>query len=801
MLRASLTLALRTLRRRLGYTAVNTIGLTVGLACCALAAVFLQYELSWDAHHENADRIYRILSDRTSGKTLSTILFENSSSASAAEQRSLAEQLRTTVPAVEQATNYTILSDPLFVETPDGDRYASDRQLVTNTGPAFADLFTFERLAGAPLHEALAEPRSVVLTTSTAETYFGDTNPIGKTLTVGSAPTTVRAVVADPPSNSRITFDLALQLETIPNWGAFHYVRLAEGTNPEIVEPTITEVMNEVNPIRAKLDTKEHIRLQPLTDVYLADRALYDAGPHRNAAYLWIFAAIGLLVLGVTTINYTNLALALYTDRDAEIGVRKAMGGHRGQIARQFLVEASVLALLCVPLALLVCSGVLPAFNALMDTNITAGRLWHPSVLGALTGLALLVGLVAGGYPAFVLGRSNAVDLFDRTRSSSRGAGRGGSIRHGLIALQFVVLIGLGSLSWIAYDQLRFMQSGDLGYETANVVRTNFSGDSTAYQQFRERLTASPAIQAVGSAGAAGVPQSPDNRTAFGLTTSDRVHEGGTIRRVDVHWFEVMGVEHPVVDSMMQAGPSAPTRHLINETAAALLQTDRLVGTKWQFDPPEGDNVYTIDGVMSDLYLNPMRQAVAPAIYTVYPQAPYGANVLVRLTSGHTQAGMEHLREVWSEVKPDTPLTASFLSEEVATLYQQERRFTALSGALAVLAVVMAALGLASLVAYLTRLRRREIGIRKALGGSVASIVALLNKEYVQIVGAAFALGAPLAWIGADWWLGRFAYQVDLSVLPFLAAGLGALAVAIGAVSVQAFRAAQVDPAQVLRSE
>jgi putative ABC transport system permease protein len=196
-----------------------------------------------------------------------------------------------------------------------------------------------------------------------------------------------------------------------------------------------------------------------------------------------------------------------------------------------------------------------------------------------------------------------------------------------------------------------------------------------------------------------------------------------------------------------------------------------------------------------------MRERAVPTLYEVYSNPPFGYNVLVRLAPGRTPAGLERIRNVWADMKPDTPLQTTFLSEEVAELYQQERRFTALAGALAALAILTAAIGLAALVAYLTRLRTKEIGIRKALGGSTGSIVALLNREYVQIVGVAFALGAPLAWLAADWWLGRFAYQVDLSVLPFLVAGVGALVVAVGAVSTQALRAARIDPAQVLRSE
>jgi putative ABC transport system permease protein len=437
MLRSYLRLAVRTLRRRFGYTAVNVIGLTVGLACCALVAVFLQYELTYDAHHEDADRIYRLISSRPSNPDdiQSKIIFPPDDSGD--DQRAYVEQLVAQVPEIEQVTNYEILNNQWrFVETADGDRFETNRVLVTSTGPSFADLFTSDRVAGAPLEKALSQPYSAVLPRSTAKRYFGEENPVGKTLTIGSAEVTVRAVVADPPPNSRITFDLALQLKAVPNWGAYHYVRLREEADPEAVGPKVTSLFNKLRPSRLDREPENRVseRLQALTDIHFAGIARNNASPHRDPAYLWVFAAIGVLILTITTINYANLGLALYADRNEEIGVRKAIGGHRGQIAGQFLAEAGLLALACVPLALGLCAAVLPAFNALMAIEIGAGRLLQPSVLGAMSGLALLVGLVAGGYPAFVLARKDTVDLFGRGLSSDGGR-RGWSLRHGLIAL------------------------------------------------------------------------------------------------------------------------------------------------------------------------------------------------------------------------------------------------------------------------------------------------------------------------------------------------------------------------------
>ena len=806
MLRAYLTLAFRTLRRRFGYTATNALGLTVGLACVALVAVFLEYEHSYDTHHPDADRIYRLIEVETT-QQLSTIPFEQNFRSSAAEQRELADALPETVAGVEQVATFKIFDDPAFVETASGPSFRTSRYLLTNTGPAFADLFSFQLLAGAPLQEALRQPYSTVLTRSAATRYFGpDANPIGKTLTLDSLTTTVRAVVADPPGNSRIQFDLAVQVNRIPYWAAYQYVRLAPGTDPDAVLPQVADVMTEVDPGRLEDDNFEGTAMQALTDIYFAPPARNDVGPHRDAAYLWVFTAIGLLILTVTTINYANLALALYADRNQEIGVRKALGGRRRQVAGQFLVEAVTLSVLCVPLALGVAAATLPAFNGLMDAALPIASLVQPMLLGSLLLVAALVGTVAGGYPAFVLARTSTVDLFDRGFSGS--GRRGWTLRHGLIALQFAVLIGLGSLAWVAHDQLQFMQEGDLGYQTDNVVRLDLRGgaiyaDSSEYQQVKRRLLESPAVAAVGTGPE---PGSAGRRITFTLVGDEAAHDDGKYQRADYGWFDALRIEHPVVEQMKRQGLSAPQRVLVDRTTAERLGAEDLIGQMLLVNPErpnpvENNRQLPIAGVIQNLHLTPMRISIPPTQYRITPLPSYAVNILVRLKDGQTQAGVQHIRDVWAGFRPEAPIRLSFLDAQIDRLYEQEARFTTLSAVLASIAILLAALGLASLVAYLTRLRMKEIGIRKALGGSVGGIVALLNKEYVQIVGIAFVVGAPLAWWAARAWLQQFAYQVGLSPLVFAGAGAGALLVAMAAVSVQALKAAQVDPARVLRSE
>ena len=803
MLRSHLTLAVRTLQRRTGYTTVNVVGMTVGLACCALVAVFLQYELSFDTHHEDADRIYRVYTEFRED-TFSDIQFPNFNRATVEEQMVVPRRVADEVPGVEAFAQFAILPNPLFVEPPGESRFESDRQLVTNTGAGFGDVFTFQRVAGATVSDALAEPESVVLTQSAAAKYFGDANPIGQPLKIGLATTaTVRSVIENPPANSRITFDLALSLKRIPRWAAFRYVKLAPGVAPETVQPQIESILNE-----ASASNREDFAdgslvghfLQPLTSIHLAERMLYDRTPHRNPAYLWAFAAVGLLILTITVINYANLALALYAGRNAEIGVRKALGGHRGQLARQFLVESSLLALTCAPLSIGLSAALIPGLNTLMDTGISMLAALDPVILCIVTGLAVLAGSVAGGYPAFVLANKKTVDLFDRGLST--GTRDTWSLRHGLIALQFVVLIGLGGLSWIVYAQLDFMQNSDLGYQTENVIElTSVRADSSQYQLLKRRLKESPSIFAVGTGAR---PRERLNRGPCGVTELDVSFTGCDYERVDPEWFEVVGVESEAVQRIRKAGMNAPEKVVVNQAFADMLSSEieTPVGrgmVNVPDDPP--DNPPPIVGVIPDLQTNSMRYEISPTHYHIVSAPRSAYQPVMRIAAGRTREAIAHTEAVVAELFPNAPFRATFFDETVAELYEQERRFGTLITILSVLAILLAAIGLASLVAYLTRMRMREIGIRKALGGSVVGIVALINREYVPIVGAAFLIGAPLAWWAGQSWLESFAYQIGISPWIFVVTGLGAAVVAVVAVSSQAFRAARVDPATVLRGE
>lgn len=806
MLRNYLKLALRTLRRRKAYALINAIGFTVGLVCCVLVVLFLRHELRYDRFHEHAEDTYRLLRQKRSN-WWSTIPFPNYEHASAEEQRRLPRALSEQLPAVEAATNFWVGhhgdADPLYVER-DDQEFQEDQVLLTTTGQAFFDIFTFDFRRGRP-QTALRRPNTAVLTASAAQRYFGTLDVLGEVIEVhlpaGPQQVEVTGVIADVPSTSHFEFELALQVDRIPNWGAYTYLRLRPGTNPDTLVPKISSIMDEVRPQRVDDPLLRSVlkgeRLQPMTAVHLGPRMLYDQKPHRDARYLWAFAAIGLLILIIVGINYTNLAVALYTERRHEVGVRKALGAQRRQVAGQFLAEALVLAGLCLPAVVLILEGVVPLFNSVMNTQLQNDIIASPLMLGGLGGLALLVGVAAGSYPALVLSRKKALSLF-RNALSGGGSARW-SLRHVLIVVQFVLLIGLGGVTWLVNQQLHYLQTKDLGFQTDGVVELRNVGSVDDFKQLRRLLRDRPEVQAVG----AGIGPGPGRfNVTYRARGTEAVRSDADYLYVDRGWFEVMGIDHPVVERLREEGSSAPSRFLVNEAAARALDYDDPAGRTVVIAPnsrhPERR---TIDGIVEDFHFRPLYERVQPTFLRVVSEPPQIRAALVRVDPRRLSTAMDELQAAWHEVRPDQPFSPTFIDERLARLYDEEQRIGQLGMGLTAIALLLAALGLVGLSAYVTRRRAKEIGVRKALGATVTRILVHLNREFVVLVGVALVVAAPLAYWAADHWLQRFAYRIDINPLVFLGAGAVALLVALSAVSYQAWQAARINPADVLRAE
>jgi len=811
MLRNYLKTALRTLRRRTSYALINGVGFTLGLLCCVLVLLFIRHELRYDRFHEDEEDVHRVLRDKR-GNWWSTIPFPRYEEAGAAEQRRLPRALAEQIPEIQAATNFFVgphgEESAAYVKR-SGRRFTENGLLYTTTGTAFFEVFPFNFLRGSA-EEALNRPGTAVLTESAARRYFGQIDVVGEVLTVerpgGEQDAEVTGVIEDVPATSHFNFEVALHTRRIQNWGAYTYFRLRPGTSADGLATRIEGIMNEVRPARVEdpllRSVLGGVRTQALTDIHLGPRMLYDQQSHRDPRYLWAFGAIGVLVLLIVVINYTNLAVALSTERRHEIGVRKAMGAGRGRVAMQSLTEAVVLTLLCVPAVLLALKGIIPAFNQVMGTDLQSSFVTDPFLLGGLLGTALLVGAVAGAYPALVLARKEAVSLF--RGSQNEGSPRGWSMRHALIGVQFALLIGLGSVTWLVNSQLHYLQSKDLGFRTQGIVEISAVDSADTYRRLKSRLRGAPEIQAVG----VGIGPGPGRfEVTYRPSGTKQVRSDGDLLNVGPGWFEVLGIEHPVVERMQKGQGRGTAQLLVNRAAAEALGYNRPKGKPVVFGPEsQNPDRGTIDGVVDNFHFRPLYQRIQPTFLRVHPRVEdmQTLNVraaLVRLDSQNLEAGLEKLKSAWESVRPDRPFAPTFVDEKLARLYEEEQRIGQMGLGLTVIALLLAALGLVGLSAYVVQRRTQEIGVRKALGASVSSIVLRLNREFVVLVGVALVVAAPVAYLLAREWLMSFAYRIDVSPLVFVGAGGIALVASVAAASYQAWTAARVSPADALRQE
>ena len=810
MLRNYLKTALRTLRRRTSYTLINGVGFTLGLLCCILVVLFLRYEWRYDRFHDNEEDVHRVLRDKR-GNWWSTIPFPRYEDATAAEQRRLPRALVEQIPEIETATNFFLGAhgeeSPAYV-VHGTQRFTESQLLYTTTGGSFFEVFTFDFLRGTR-RDALRQPGTAVLTESAAKRYFGTTDVVGDVLTIErpgrEREVEVTGVIQDVPPYSHFEFEVALHVNRIQNWGAFTYFRTQPGADIDGLASQIESVMNEVRPARVEDPGLQAVlggvRTQALTDIHLGPRMLYDPKPHRDPRYLWAFGAIGLLILLIVGINYTNLAVALSTERRHEIGVRKAMGSTRGQLGLQFLTEAVVLTLACLPVVAVMLEGLVPLFNRVMNTHLKFDLLGSPGLLASMVALALLVGGVAGSYPALILSRKDAVSLFE---GSSGNGGQRWSLRHVLIGIQFVLLIGLGSVTWLVNSQLHYLQTKDLGFRTQGLVEISAVDSAETYRRLKARLRDAPEVQAVG----AGIGPGPGRfEVTYRAQNRERVYSNGDMLNVTPGWFEALDISHPVVEKMQSAPGEGTARLLVNRAAVDALGYETPLG-KHIIVEPESNSVQrlTIDGVVDNFHFRPLYQRVQPTFLRVHPRVEDMSTLnvraaLLRLNPETLDAGLDRVQTVWSRIRPETPFAPQFVDDQLARLYEEEQRIGQMGMGLTILALLLAALGLVGLSAYVVQRRTTEIGVRKALGASVADIVLRLNREFLLLVGLALVVAAPLAYAVAQQWLASFAYRIDVNPLVFVGAGGGALLVSLAAASYQAWSTARISPADALRQE
>ncbi len=781
--------AWRKAKREKIYAAINLAGLAVGLACAILTALYVRHELSFDRHHAHRDRIYRLATGVRGGAYEAIAKVPGPWGLAALKE----------IPEIERAARFVLMNEILVAR---GEVRSYESGGLYADASVF-DVFSFPLLRGDPA-TALARPGTIVLTESFAGKFFGGEDPVGGMLTFDSKSNyLVTGVMKDVRAESHFTFDFLISMETYANpmrddwrWNQFYtYLLLKDGARPETVLAKLAELLGRhMDPAEASGYAP---RLQKLTDIHLRSHLFREIQPNSDIANVYIFSVVALLVLAIAGVNFMNLTTARALARAKEVGVRKAVGAARRQLARQFLGESVLMSAAAYAASLWLAALLLPLFRPLAGRSLTLFGAPQIGFLAAMAGLAMAVGLAAGVYPAFVL---SAFQPSDALRGQARGL-RGDTLRKGLVIFQFAASAFLLVATGIVRDQLHYVQGKRLGFDIDHliVVPIREDGMRSGYETAKRELMGVAGVLSASASGNLpggsdwGVPYeaegfSPDRLPPMRQLLVDE--DFVKTYRFDLAAGRSFSLDHPT---------DAAAAAMINEEAARQLGWADPLGRTLAM-PVLKHGPSPVIGVIKDFHFRSLREKIGP-IMVLMATPEMMAVISLRISADNVPATLAGLERKWRELDPAHPFTYSFLDERFARLYERERRTGTLLLFVSGLAVFVACLGLFGLAAYAAGKRTKEIGIRKAVGASARSIVMLLSKDFTRLIAIGYLAAVPVVvWLMSRW-LEGFAYRTALGIGPFASAGLVVLASGWLAVGFQSVRAARANPTDALRYE
>ena len=811
MFRNYFTVALRHLNRQKGYSFINVMSLALGIACCLLILLYIRDELSYDRFHDKADRIYRVVTDerqgdqvsRTADVLLPTVTF-----------------MQNDFPEVEESVRFVPPGNAWMVKY--GDKGFYERSFYLADSTVF-DVFDVPLVVGNP-RTVLTGNDKVVLSESIARKYFGDENPIGKTVIAeGTFHLEVTGIMRDLPSSTHLGFDIlasfriqeAYSDRKVDEWGwrrSHSYILLKEGADPAELEAKLHAFVQKH--LGNRYDNDEAsltLNLQPVTDIHLHSHLENELTPNSDISYIYLFIAVAAFIILIACINYMNLATARSAGRAREIGLRKVFGAGRGQVARQFLIESLIMTGLAVCLALVIASLSLPWFNMLTGKamSLDTGTTGFAAAVALLIGM--LIGCVSGSYPALYLSGLAPIETLKGSLSTGAGSVR---LRRLLVVGQFVISIALIICTGIVYSQLEFIRTKNMGLNTDQVIAVpqTFEPVISKSRTYKQRVQASPHVENASAAYTLPGHKFPVIPLTVRKSGKDEVDKIEMYQAwTDEDYADVLGIEliaGRYFDESFGSDWLRSGSTVLNETAVKRLgygSPDSAVGMTferlmeerqgWQ---EEGRTQHTIVGVMRDYHYVSLHEPIGPL--ALFPDHE-GGHMLIEIESGSLAEGLAAAEDAWREVNPDFAFEYFFVDLNFARLYEAEQRFGRIFVTFAALAVAIACLGLFGLASFTAERRTKEIGVRKVLGATIPNLFRLMSNEFVWLVIVANVIAWPIAYAAMTRWLDEFAYRVDLTWMSFVLAGLLAMAIAQLTVSYQALRAATANPVESLRSE
>ena len=807
MIKSYLISALRNFSKHKSFTLLNVIGLSLGIAACFLILQYVKYEKSFDTFHSKANDIYRV---QYNGWQSGKLRFE-----CAAAVPAVGPALKDNFPEVMRFTRLYPVSGVISYESPEYGLVSFLEEKMQITDSSVFEVFDFKLLEGNEA-EVLSGPNKVVISQKAARKYFGDTNPIGKSIRWnGNRSFEVTGIFEDIPTNSHIKFDFMFSYQTLndntnnqseTSWGWYDfntYVLLKPGTDVKSLQAKWDDFLYKTRGEDwEKYNRKQEFILQPILDIHLYANLLQESQPEERGDGDSVYALtfIALFVLIIAWVNYINLATAKSFDRANEVGVRKVMGAVQNQLIYQFLSESFLVNLLAAVLAVIMVWACWPFFAALSGRDIPISFMLQTDFWMLLLLLFGIGALLSGFYPAIILSSFKPVEVL---KGKVMRTAHGGLLRKSLVVFQFVASVVLISGLLVVYQQLSFMSNQNLGIDINQTLVIKGPGvtDSTyseKMQSFKAEVLRIAGIKSM---------------TASTNVPGDEIFWASGIRRLvggpesSISGYTV-GIDQDYIQSFnltLPAGRSFDLR-FPNDTSSVIL--NRAMAEALDFDNPEsaigekvihGGDTMEVVGVLEDYHQMSLKEAVTPLVFRYTPA--FSRFYAFKINNNNYKDILSSIEGPWNTFFPGNPMDYFFLDQFFNRQYESERQFGQVFGIFTLLAIFVACLGLFGLASFMTIQRTKEIGIRKVLGSTVPNIVLLLSRGFIYLVLIANLIAWPLAWWIMDTWLQGFPYRIDINPLLFVGAGVGVLLIAFLSVGFQTLKAAMVNPAKTLKYE
>ena len=791
MLRNYFKIAIRNLWRHKVFSLINILGLAVGMTACFLISLYVNFELSYDSFHKKADRIYRIVADiKTPSETI------NADRPAWAVSSNMKDEF----PEVESFVR--IADDQILVRKGD---IKFQEESAAWADSSFFHVFDFKLLKGNP-QTALKGPYSIVFSEKAAKKYFGNEDPVGQTVLIrgDGQPAKVTGIMEDMPENSQIKADMLLSMETLnqrasidSNWGGYWpraFVLLNPSAKATALEAKLPAFLEKRNGREMKESQMyPTLFLESLKDVYL--HSTRSGQKKGNIANVYIFSIVAVFILLIACINFINLTTARSAERAKEVGIRKVVGAAKTQLTRQFIGESIVISLIAFILTILFSWLLLPVFNQLSGKVISQSIFENIGYLIILFAAAILIGFLAGIYPALVLSSFRPVVVL---KGKFATGARGIVLRKALVVSQFTISIGLIIATIIVYNQMIYMRSRDLGFTRDQIMVMNTYGDN-GKDAMKQALAAMPSIKSValsssvpGSGNPGAYSQIENNKGDLQIANLD-------LYFVDFDYISQFKIKIIAGRAFSREFLTDTTQAMIlNEEAVKLFgysSPEQAIGRRFQQWGREGK----IIGVIKNFHFRSLQQPIKPLSMRIEPG---GNNLLsINVAAENLPNTIAAVEKKWKELIPNRPFSYYFLDEYFDRQYRSEERFGKLFLNFAILAIFISCLGLLGLASYSTIQRTKEIGIRKVLGASVSNIINLLSKDFLWLVAISALIAFPITWFAMNRWLENFAYRTGVSWWVFLLAGILATLIALLTISFQAIKAAIANPVKSLRTE